>query len=429
MKKEIFLSVALLGWPMFHGDTARTGFSESKVPSQPNVLWQSTAGGNWPVIDGDKVFFANEEQVFAVSLKSGEILWQYRDQNNPNFFPRGSAVADGRVFVTVNDSGLIKNMGTGFIYALNAENGQFLWRQQIADAPSHSLPLVIKEKVFIGDDSGTLNALDATTGKILWQKKLVGDGEIHSSPAYADGLIFIGTEGDARYHEHPPHPSSMFALKPSSGEVVWQFPIDYTQGGTNLIHATPAISDGVVYFGSENGYFYALKTSDGQLVWKKQIAVGGMMVGTSSAAGLGDSKVFVGLWSGKFLALNQKTGETVWEFSYEGKGTDSSPVVADGKVCLGAHEGYFYCLDAETGKVLWQENFGGSSAALANGVLIVINADGDLVALSDESQAALDLPAAKTSGSKLYLVMILTGTGILLALGGLWLQQSGEQKR
>ena len=423
MKKEIFLSVALLGWPIFHGEAARTGFSDSKIPSQPNVLWQSTVGGNWSVIADNMVFFADEEQVFAVGLKSGEILWQYQDQNNPHFFPHGLAAlrqAQGKLFVTVNDTDNLQTMKNGLVYGLDAESGRFLWKTQIAADPSHSLPLVAEEKVFVGDDSGSLNALDAITGKILWQKKLVGDGEIHSSPAYDQGLIFIGTEGDARYTPSPKNPSSLFALKPATGEIVWQFSIDYAQGGTNLIHSTPAISDGVVYFGSENGWFYALEAQNGNLIWKKELARGGMMVGTSAAAGLGYGKVFVSLWSGKFVALDQKTGDTIWEFKYEGNGTDSSPVVADGKVCLGAHEGYFYCLNAETGKVLWQEKLGGSSAALSDGILIVSNADGGLVALSDAGQAVFDLPTVKVSGSKIYLLMILAGAGLLLTLGGVW---------
>ncbi len=420
MIKKIFLSLALLTWPMFHGEAARTGFSDSKIPSQPNVLWQSTVGGNWSVIADDKVFFADEGQVFALSLSKGEILWQYKDQNNSHFFPHGLA-ADDKLFVTVNDTDNLQTMKTGLVYGLESETGKFLWKTQIAADPSHSLPLAAEGKIFIGDDSGTLNALDAATGKILWQKKLVGDGEIHSSPAYANGLVFVGTEGDARYTPAPRNPSSLFALSLSKGEIVWQFPIDYAPDRVNLIHATPAIANGVVYFGSENGWFYALNATNGSLIWKKELATGREMVGTSSTAGLGFGKVFVSLWSGKFLALDQKTGNTVWEFSYEGNGTDSSPVVADNKVCLGAHEGYFYCLDAETGKFLWKEKLGGPSAALADGILIVPNGSANgLIAFSDEGQATINLLEPKPSGSKIYLLMILAGTGVLLALGGLW---------
>lgn len=405
-------------WPTFHGNPARTGFSDSPAPAKPNVLWQLTVGGSWPVVFGEKVFAA-DDKVFALSLSKGEILWQYKDQNNPDFFPHGLAAlrqAQGKLFVTVNDTDNLQTMKTGRVYALDAETGRFLWKTKIAKDPSHSLPLVAEGKVFVGDDSGTLNALDAESGKILWQKKLVADGEIHSSPAYAQGLIFIGTEGDARYTPSPKNPSSLFALNPSDGKVIWQFPIDYASDRVNLIHATPAVSDGVLYFGSENGWFYALNASDGGLIWKKELATGRDMVGTSAAAGLGYDKVFVSLWSGKFLALNQKTGETVWEFSYEGKGTDSSPVVADNKVCLGAHEGNFYCLDAESGQVLWKEKLGGPSAALAEGILVVPDALANgLVAFAEEGQAAPSLPDSKSK------LVIIAGAGLFSALGGLLL--------
>ncbi|MBM4402112.1 MAG: PQQ-binding-like beta-propeller repeat protein, partial [Candidatus Cloacimonetes bacterium] len=309
-------------WPTFHGDAARTGFSSSPAPSTPNVLWQLTVGQirelgtdgietNWPIIYQNKVFLAGIE-VRALDLKTGKILWRYHDQETP-FFPHGLAASNGKLFVTVNDTDNLQTMKKGFVYALDAEQGQFLWKAQLAKDASHSLPLVVEGKVFVGDDSGTLNALDCESGKILWQKKLVGDGEIHASLACADGLIFIGTEGDARYTTSPKNPSSVFALSLSKGEVVWQFPIDYTPSGTNLIHSTPAVSNGVVYVGSENGWFYALTAANGNLVWKKKLAdEGRSMVGPSAAAGLGYGKVFVSIWAGKFLALDQKTGETIW---------------------------------------------------------------------------------------------------------------------
>lgn len=446
LKKKIFVSMvtALVSirlvtlalaqtqsdWPTFHGNLARTGYSDSPAPSQSKVLWQLTVGQlkklganglgtNWPIIYQNKIFLAGIE-VRALELQTGKILWRYQDKNTP-FFPHGLAAADGELFVTVNDTDNLQTMQAGSVYALDAETGQLLWKTQIAKDPSHSLPLVVEGKILVGDDSGTLNVLDAETGKILWQKKLVGEGEIHSSPAYADGLIFVGTEGDARYRENPRSPSSILALKPQSGEIVWQFPIDYAPDRVNLIHATPAINEGVVYFGSENGWFYALSAKDGGLIWRKELATGRDMVGTSAAAGVGFGKVFVSLWSGKFLALDQKTGAVVWEFSYDGNGTDSSPVVADNQVCLGAHEGYFYCLDAETGKVLWQEKLGGPSAALTNGILIVPNAlAGEnvgnpetpvLIAFATEGQTSLN-----------WTPIIFAGAGILI-LGGFWFQK------
>ena len=88
---------AQTNWPTFHGDNARTGFSSSKSPSKPNVLWKWTLNdfmqinyegnfeGNWPIIDDGKVFIAPED-IFALDLKTGEKIWSYAEEGR-SFFP------------------------------------------------------------------------------------------------------------------------------------------------------------------------------------------------------------------------------------------------------------------------------------------------------------------------------------------------------
>jgi len=261
------------------------------------------------------------------------------------------------------------------------------------------LPLLADNKVFIGDDSGNVYALNADNGDLVWKKYLEDAGDIHSYPAYYDGAVFVGTEGSQRSNAMP---SRMYALDAETGKELWRFEVDYIQGKLNLIHAAPAIADGVVYFGAENGYFYALSSKDGSLIWKQQIASGAEeLVGVSSAAAVGYGKVFVGTYEGKFFALDQKDGRAVWEYRFGKANADSAPVLADNKVYFGVGEGgdgYFYSFDAENGKVLWKEKLGGSSGALANGVLIVKNSLAEdspnpttpvFIAFSDEGKDSL----------------------------------------
>ena len=71
-------------WSVFHGDLARTGFSSSKIPAYPEILWEITTSqlkgygvNNFeihsPIIDQNKVFFSSV-QIFAADLSSGKIL-------------------------------------------------------------------------------------------------------------------------------------------------------------------------------------------------------------------------------------------------------------------------------------------------------------------------------------------------------------------
>lgn len=375
-------------WPTFQGNEKRTGYSESTLPDSPQVLWQKTKGDfknlgltqfetNHPVIYDKNVFFA-VQKVLAFNSENGALVWSYQD-NDAQFFPHGITAGEDKIFVTVNNSNNLKEMSAGFVYALSQNKGEFLWKYQTKEPISHSLPLFYDNKIFIGDDSATIYSLSADDGSLIWQKQLEADGDIHASPAHADSLVIITTEGDAIHKGetgeiHASH-SSAYALDANTGEIKWQFPIDYLAGRINLIHSTPSIDGSVVYFGAENGYFYAVSLNTGELIWKTQlVSDGSNLVGSSGSAGIGLGKVFVGTWVNKFFALDQKTGEKAWEFPFAGSGTDSSPVVADEKVCFGVHDGYFYCLNAETGKEVWKKELGGSSASLAEGTLFVTNA-------------------------------------------------------
>jgi len=388
-------------WPVFHGDAARTGFSNSKIPSSAKVLWEITVdqfrefGVNdfeiqRPVIDQGKVFFATG-QVFAADLYSGKFIWNYKG-DRPDFYPSFLAAGDGNIFITVTNSSLLKNMSEGFIYALSEDDGKFLWKYQTQKQISHSSPVLAEGKVFVGDESGSVYAIDAKDGKLVWQQQLEAD-QIHSSPAYEGGVIYVGTETADYRGGGTDRGSYFYALDAKDGKVLWRFESDWRSNTLNLIHGTPAVSNGVVYFGSENGWFFALNKDSGKVIWKKIItqkerqAGSPGLVGVSTAPALGYGKIFVGTWEGKFLALSQKDGSTIWEYNYgddgDGDGTDSSAVVADGKVCLGSHGLDFYCFNQENGKVLWKEKLGGPSAALSDGILVVPN----------------DLAAAESPGS------------------------------
>ena len=400
---------AQTNWPTFHGDNARTGFSSSKSPSKPNVLWKWTLNdfmqinyegnfeGNWPIIDDGKVFIAPED-IFALDLKTGKKVWSYAEKGR-GFFPRGLAAGNGKIFISVNAGDNLRNLPPGYVYALDESTGNFLWKYQTQRGVSHSLPLFANNKVFVGDDSGNIYALNADNGNLIWKKYLENAEVIHSSPAYSNGVIFVGTEGSQRSNVMPSH---LYALDAETGKELWRFKVDYIQGKLNLIHATPAILDGIVYVGVENGYFYALNAKDGSLIWKNKIASGAEeLIGVSAAAALGYGKVFTGTYEGKFLALDQKDGKIVWEYNFGKANADSSPILADNKVYFGVGEGgdeYFYSFNAENGNVIWKEKLGGSSGALANGILIVPNrliednfkpSTPVIIAFSDEGKESL----------------------------------------
>jgi len=78
----------------------------------------------------------------------------------------------------------------------------------------------------------------------------------------AEKTLYFGSSADDK----------LYALDTSTGAVRWSF---FTGGP---IRCAPAVSDGKVYCGSDDGYVYCLTASDGVLQWKYNSATNGRMI-------------------------------------------------------------------------------------------------------------------------------------------------------
>jgi eukaryotic-like serine/threonine-protein kinase len=77
-------------------------------------------------------------------------------------------------------------------------------------------------------------------GQVKWKFKT--GGKILSSPAAAGGLVYFGSDD-----------GFLYALEASSGIVKWRFDAEFP------IRSSPAVQDGVVIFGTDQGTVYALE--------------------------------------------------------------------------------------------------------------------------------------------------------------------------
>ena len=137
------------------------------------------------VVDGIMYTAGMPGQVFALDAKTGMQIWKYqRPQKKVNTFEsnrynRGVAVLGNRVFFGTLDAVLI---------ALDARTGRPLWETTVADTmEGYSItvaPLVVKDKIIVGVAGGEhgirgfLDAYDAVTGKRVWRFNTIpGPGE------------------------------------------------------------------------------------------------------------------------------------------------------------------------------------------------------------------------------------------------------------
>ncbi len=137
------------------------------------------------VVDGTMYTSGPPGQVFALDAKTGLQIWKYERRQkvvNPyqtNPFNRGVAVMGNRVFFGTLDAALV---------ALDARTGRVLWETQVADTMKGytitGAPLAVNGKVFLGVAGGEfgirgfIDAYDEVTGKKLWRFYTIpGPGE------------------------------------------------------------------------------------------------------------------------------------------------------------------------------------------------------------------------------------------------------------
>ena len=142
----------------------------------------------------------------------------------------------------------------------------------------------------------------------------------------------------------------------------------------DVVTATPAVVDGVLYVGDWSGTFYALDAASGTKIWTFKAdgarhVYAGQIVSSAAVADV-DGRRLVLFADGPVLyALNASDGSLGWKANIGTGGAadfteiESSPVVADGKVIVGSdvhnHSGQrtgVYSFDVTDGRQIWYYN-------------------------------------------------------------------------
>lgn len=230
-----------------------------------------------------------------------------------------------------------------------------------------SSPAIVDGIVYIGSNDGNLYAIDQHTGSQKWSFST--EARITSSPAVAKGVVYFSS-----------YDGNFYAVDAASGKLQWKFrnagerrfaaahlhgslPVGETMPDPFDVYlSSPAVWNGAVYFGSGDGNVYSLDAATGALKWKFQT---GDVVHASPA--IADGTVYIGSWDSYFYALDGTSGKGLWRFKtgedpdiHNQVGIQSSATVADGVVYFGCRDSNVYALDAATGQKRWAYSNEGS---------------------------------------------------------------------
>ena len=142
-----------------------------------------------------QLVMAGHKGLFSYDPGTGEQIWfckwdAKRTANTP-------ALWQNSVIATANSWGTkevicVRGDGNGDI-----SNSQVLWRTTSigVDVPS---PLVVGDRLYLADDRGFVDCLEASTGKQYWRERVCRTA-VSSSPVWAAGHIYLGDESGNVY--------------------------------------------------------------------------------------------------------------------------------------------------------------------------------------------------------------------------------------
>lgn len=306
-----------------------------------------------PVVAGDRLYETSIDGIlYAIDARNGEVLWKYRSGR----CGWASPAIDGDVLVEtfIGNAECHSSYSDGQVIAFDARSGRRLWLREIG--PSESSPLVEGGTVYVGDWDGRIWALAERTGRTRWVRQL--DGAVKGSVASSGGRLFIGTYG-----------GEVVSLSAHTGSVLW------SSGGHGRFYSSPAVAYGRVFIGSTDGGVYAFGAATGDLLWSHPT---GSYVYASPA--VWRRLVLVGSYDHDFYALDAGTGATRWSFAADGPISGSASVV-DGIVYFSTFAHTTFGLAAGSGRQLVRWPDGEYSPAVAGGKYLYFVGLGRIYAL------------------------------------------------
>ena len=258
-------------------------------------------------------------------------------------------VADGRLYAAGID---------GSIEAIDAATGRTLWHTRLGERHGwrfwsrrdNSLrwaggPTAAGDLVVVGGLDGQVYALSAADGSERWKAQM--SSEVVAAPAIANGIVVVRSN-DGR----------LVGLDAADGSRKWIF--DQSVPALSLrSNSAPLIANGVVYDGYDNGRVVAVRLDDGNELWSQTLSGG---EGRTEVERLADvdgnivsdgQALYAAGYRGQLAAIALDSGRPVWQrdlSSYTGTAVSGNTLVAidaDGNV---------WAFDRETGVNLWKQD-------------------------------------------------------------------------
>jgi outer membrane protein assembly factor BamB len=199
-------------------------------------------------------------------------------------------------------------------------------------------------------------------GARIWKANLKRG--IESTPVIHEGNAYVvANNGD------------FYSIRITTGQISWK----NKMFGALLFGSKPVIEKDTIFLATSFGRVYAFSTA-GKELWHTDLENG-----VYSSVAYNNGKLYVGAEDHYIYAMDAKKGNVQWKFKTDSRMVSSSPMISGKTLFVGCYSGSFYAIDTDKGNEKWKFKSGDSifSTPLISGGMVFFGSnDGNLYALS-----------------------------------------------
>ncbi len=349
------------------GPAALVDFEPSAEPRQ---VWSANVGRGIgrsrpnlpPVYDRQEIWVADHRgRVTVVDADSGRQIARHDTDLD---LSAGPLLEGDRAYFGTFDGELV---------AMEREGATILWRAQVSSEVL-SRPVVQDGVVVVRSIDGRVFGIDEQSGARIW----VHDRSVplltlrgNSDPLGRAGQVFIGYED-----------GTVSALRAADGSVLWEQRVSVPEGRTELdrladIDGPMAIVGAELYVVTYHGQLAGLALDSGRQLWTKDVAShqGVSLQRTQLAVTDRDDAVWL---------VDRRNGATLWRDDQLARREATRPVFFGQFLVTVDREGYMHWYDTDRGEFAARTRIGRNTPAQAplavGNTLYVLDTDGRLTA-------------------------------------------------
>jgi outer membrane protein assembly factor BamB len=258
-----------------------------------------------------------------------------------------------------------------------------LWTTRIGkgnDGRALSLrPAVSGNRVYAADASGTVAALDATSGRTLWERKT--KTPFSGGPDVDGDRLVVGSSN-----------GEILLLSTRDGSQRWRAQLE------SEVLSTPRFIGDLVIVHTIDDTVYGLELSDGSERWRYGYKAPILTLRGSSSPAAGPEGIIVGVSSGRLVYLDAEQGAPIWEVTVSppsGRSEleriadiDTDPVLVGNQVFVASYNGDLAAIDIPSGTVLWRRELSAHAGLAADATALYITDSIDNLWAADPTDGA-----------------------------------------